>query len=110
MSSEINPYDIKRFIEDAKNISKGEIIILAQKEVIKVRRCSYFRKGAVKAREQGSLDYAELLKGLIAFLNSESRPMGISDSDFMLFRPLCEVLVQRKQLHPEIIKLFNNTA
>ncbi len=110
MSSEINPYDIRRFIEHVKDKSKGEIFILAWKEVIEAERRSVFRKGAVKAREQGSLQYAELLKGLIAFLNSESRPMEISDSDFMLFRPLCEALVQKKLLNPEIIELFDNSA
>jgi len=104
---EINPYNIERFIERVKDKTKGEINFLAREEARKAEGDSAFRKGAPKARAQGSLKYAELLKALIAFVSSEQRPMNISDQDFVLFHPLCKCLVDQGVFKPEALKLFN---
>jgi len=104
----VRPYDISTFIVQVQDKDKGEIIYMARREVAEVRKRSFSVKGAVKARKQGSIEYAELLKGLIFFLSSEMKPLGVSDWDFRLFRPLCEKLVKKGQLKSETLELFED--
>jgi len=50
--------------------------------------------------------YEQLLRAFIFFLRNGKKPAAISLSDFRLFRPLVERLVNRGQLETSILDLF----
>ena len=47
------------------------------------------------------------LSGLLYFLENKQRPAGISDINFTEFKPICESLVKKGQMEPEVLKLFD---
>lgn len=99
-------YNIGDFIEKVKVKNLPEIIFEAQDEVYQAEIGTSGVKGAVAKRNAGALEYANDLKGLIFFLNSGIKPFGVSESVFFSFKPICENLVRKKQLKPEILELF----
>jgi hypothetical protein len=100
-------FKIREFVEAAKEKLPGEIVALAKQEIFETEKRSVFTKGAIQARAQGSLKYAELLKALIAFVNSGQKPMGVEYEDFLLFRPICEHLTKRGWFPQEVLKTFD---
>jgi hypothetical protein len=48
--------------------------------------------------------------GLLFFLRSGIKPLGVSDDDFQLFAPVCEALVGKGQLEPKIMDAFKKDS
>ena len=53
-------------------------------------------------------DYVETLRGFVYFLKYQQKPYGIREEHFQIFRSVCEILVAKKQLSPDILKMFNS--
>jgi len=99
-------YKIEKFIEAVKDKDYIEILRLAEREVnYAERKMAPHVKGAVKARQEGGR-YVAVLKGFLFFMRYGIKPYGVSDTDFELFRPVCESLVQKKQFKPSIMNFF----
>jgi hypothetical protein len=71
-------YDQGDFIQRAIGRDYAEIIAMAQGEATAAERGTSGVKGAVHKREAGALTYAAFLKGVIFFLQSGTRPSGLS--------------------------------
>ncbi len=102
-----NAYDFQRFIESVKDLDYHEIILAAQRRCHELEAISYGVKGAVRAREMGSTEVAEQLKGLLFWLRTMQKPAGLSDGHFASLRGLCENLVRKEQLKPEALNIFD---
>jgi len=96
-------FDLHEFVDAVKDKGRLEIISIAQREVYLAEGRSFSVKGAVRNRTNGSTRYAANLKGLIFLLTTEETPANAS---ILPFRSICESLVQRKQLKPDIMRLF----
>ena len=102
------PYDINNFIERIKDMDYTQILVEAQQEVYRAESGTSGVKGAIKKREAGALRYAAEVKGLIFFLNSGTKPMGVNNHIFYSFKQIVQNLVNKKQLKPEALEVFRN--
>ena len=105
------------FIKAVQDKEYPEIIRMATEEVMAVERLPHGRKPKVGDRPMEAQawenrkwaigEYNRFVRAFLFFMrNPIIRPDGIDDSDFQLFRPVCENLVQKKQLSPEVMNLF----
>lgn len=99
-------YSFREFLDAMIGRDYYEILVTADQECAAAERRSYGVKGAVKAREMGSTDYAAALKRFLFFMRCGVRAGGIPDDEFAMYRPVCESLVQTKQFKPSVLTLF----
>jgi hypothetical protein len=103
-----NPYDFRPFIDSVKEMDYLDIIKAAERRCYELESISYGQKGAVRAREMGSTRLAEQLKGLLFWLRTMQKPLGLSDGDFASLRVICDNLVRKQQFKPEALDIFAN--
>ena len=53
-------------------------------------------------------NYFDALKGFIYFMRYKQKPYRIKEENFQMFRSVCENLVAKKQLLPDILKVFDS--
>jgi hypothetical protein len=105
------------FIKAVQDKERQEIIRIATEEVMAVERLPLGRKPKVGDRPMEAQawenrkwaigEYNKFVRAFLFFMrNPVIRPAGIDDWDFQLFRPVCEKLVQKKQLSPQVLDLF----
>lgn len=109
-------FDNRKFIEAIQDEEYPEIIRLAQQEAIEADGLSFGQKPEVKDkpmeaqawenRKWACQQYREFIGAFVFFIRSRIKPDGIDDSDFQLFRPVCENLVQKGQCRPEVMDYF----
>lgn len=99
-------FNFREFIIEIQEKNYWDIISLAEKEAYDAEAVSSGIKGSKEARKRGSANYAHLLKKFIFFMKRGIKPAGIYDWDFMLFRSVCEKLVEKGQLEHKILELF----
>ena len=109
--------DKRRFIEAVENKDYVEIIRMAEQEANAADNLPYGRKPKVKDspmeaqawknRKWAIQEYSKFLRDFLFFMrNPTIKPDGISDRDFQSLRPVCENLVKRGQLKPEVMNFF----
>ncbi len=99
-------YDIDKFIDKLEGKDYFEVLPMIEGECARVEKVSYNRKGAVKERQNGSINYTKQLKGLLYFLRYSEQPTGISKHDFLKFKKLAEVLVVNSGFNSKALDLF----
>ena len=107
----MQPYDFQVFLQTAINLNYSEIINKAEREAEGIDRGLYpgrGRSGISKEYHDPAVYYRKLLGGFLFFLRQGIKPDGISDSVFASFRPVIERLVEKGELRPEILSLFND--
>jgi len=103
-------FDIGAFVDRVKEFDRLQIVAAAREEIARAEALSFRRKGAVRAREEGSTQYAEILKGLVWFLEQGTKPFGVPPADFRRFRPICEALIEKQQMDAAALKLFESAT
>lgn len=71
------------------------------------------RRGALSSAELPwlqSRSYRDEVGLLLDWLNNRNRPFGISDSDLLRFRPICENFIARKQLLVSAFEVFDQQS
>ena len=99
ISSEFN---FSEFISAINDEDKQEILRLSESEAYNAEKIS-----ELKGYGQ---DYVDALRGFIYFLRYHQKPFGINEEHFQMFRSVCDKLVAKKQLPPEMLKMFDNYA
>jgi hypothetical protein len=82
---------------------KGEILefcVLEYKSAEKLRCSSKFR-------EYLNSDYVSIIKGLHWLLQNGGKLGGVCDRDFQLFLPIVKNLIEKGQMEPEFLVLFD---
>ncbi len=100
-------YDKNRFLDRVSDLSLGEILEAAAKEARNVESELYNVKGAKARRDEGGGEYARFLKGVLFFLSRRIPPDGLSDDEFGMLRPLCENVVKKGAMNPDVLELFD---
>ena len=107
----------REFIEAVQNKDYPEIILIANQEVTEAERLSYGPRPKAKDRPTElqtwknrkwiCQEYVNFLRGFLFFMRCGSiKPGSVSDGDFQLFRPVCQNLVNKGQLKPDVMNFF----
>jgi hypothetical protein len=99
-------YDFKQFLDSIKDKNYDEIIHLAEQEIYYLEPLLARVKGSVERRRRGGGKYVAQLEQFLFFMKNGIKPGGVSDEDFLLFRPVCENLVRRGIFKPTILDFF----
>jgi len=97
ISSEFN---FAEFINSIEDKDRTDILRLAESEGKEAEKISQ-----IKGYGQ---DYVEGVREFLHFMRYGQKPFGIEDKHFEMFRSVCEKLVAKKQLLPEVLKLFDS--
>ena len=101
-------YSFSVFVESIKNKHPLEILRTANNEIQAVKRASFGRKGAVKTRAAGSIDYVAAIRALMFYVQNAGlvRPGSLSYEQFLILRPLCEAQVDSGMFSEKARALF----
>ena len=99
-------YNFKEFLDAMIGKDYVEIVVAANQECDAAERRSYSVRGAPRAREMGSTQYAASLKAFIFFMQSGIQPSSADNWEFAMYRPICEALVEKKQFKPTVLEMF----
>lgn len=86
------------FIDSIKNRNKHIILSLAESEAKEAEKNSEMTKCGN--------DYVDAIWGLIYFLRYYQKPDGIKEEHLQLYRVVCENLVAKKQLSPDVLEML----
>jgi hypothetical protein len=91
-------YDLADFLNQVKDLPYLDIRSAAEQTVDRVEAISFGRKGAVKARQQGSTRFAQELKEFLFYLNTGTKPFTVSGRNWHLYRIILVALVGRGEI------------
>jgi hypothetical protein len=93
-------FDIVDFISSVKDKNKYDIIRLAESEAKEAEKIS-------ETKGYGQ-NYVEDLRVFDYFMRYGQKPEGINGEHFKMFRSICEKLVAKKQLPPDVLNMFDS--
>jgi hypothetical protein len=100
-------FQLSDFIEMVKDEDYEVIIRLTKRELFELDRyLESGRKGVGKRRQSGALGYRDEVDKFLFFMESGTKPSGISTPVFRSFRPVCENLVKKGRMAPAVLELF----
>lgn len=103
----MNLYDFSTFLEKIKDLDRHEMIRVANEHCRILEEASFGVKGAVKRRQEGSVEFVAKLKELLFWLGNGIKPHSLREDEFQRLRPLCVNLIAKNQLKPEALEVFN---
>jgi hypothetical protein len=92
-------FNFLEFISAIKDRDKHDILRLAESEATEAEKIS-----EIKGYGQ---NYVEAVREFIYFLRYSQKPDGIKEEHFQMFQSVCEKLVAKKQLLPDVMKMFD---
>jgi len=102
-------YNFVNFIERVKDMDYQYIMNYGVREVAKMESTPCLNPGAEDNINMEKIKYSEQIKAFLLFMSQGIKPMGVSASDFRLYRIVVEYLVAKEQMKPETIEIFINT-
>ena len=93
-------FSFLEFINVVKDRDKPDVLRLAESEATEAEKVS-----EIKGYGQ---NYAEAVRGFIYLIRYCQKPYGIKEEYLQMSRSVCEKLVARKQLLPEILNMFDS--
>jgi hypothetical protein len=102
-------FEFSEFLSAMHGATFKEIITKGSQEIEWARGISIAVKGAVENRRRGSRKYALQVENFVGFVLTEKRPSGISDSEFLIYRPIVEELV-KQGWETSMLKLFDGLS
>lgn len=109
-----NEYSFEKFLETIKdeaikdeNPNPLKILLRASEEAGRAERLSSsITKGIDKATKMRIGYYKKRVGEFAFFMGHFIKPGSIDDCDFELYEPLCEILVKKGKLPPDVLDLF----
>ena len=93
-------FNFTEFINAVKDKDKPDILRLTESEATEAEKISQ-----IKGYGQ---NYVEAVREFLYFIRYGQKPDGLEEEYFQKFRTVCENLVAKKQLLPEVLKLFDS--
>ncbi len=100
-------YDFNDFLERMSKENHWDILKKAEQEGSNVERSSFGVKGCVDRRKRGSVEYSRKIGEFLFFMRNGIRPSSISDMDFLKYKKVLENLVDKDQMKPEVLLIFD---
>jgi hypothetical protein len=94
------PNDFDAFLNSVKYLDKEDILATAYK------RHKALDKSTTMYTLEFRLGLQNSISGLLYFLENKQRLAGMRDIDFIMLKPICESLIKKGQMEPEVIKIF----
>jgi len=92
--------DLAEFLIAIEGKDLHEIIRLTESEATEAEKIS-------QLKGHGEY-YVEALEGFAHIMRYGQKPLGITEEHLQAFRPVCQKLVAKKQLLPEVLALFDS--
>jgi hypothetical protein len=105
----MNEYSFDSFLERMSRENYLDIIKKAASEGEQLERSSSNTKGCVARRERGSLELSRKIGGFLFYMRNGIRPSGVSDDEFAKYRTVVQALVDKNQMNPEALRIFDAT-
>lgn len=105
----MNEYSFDNFLERMSREDYPDILRIAQNEGANLEKYSSNVKGCVERRKRGSLGLSEKIGGFLFFIRNGIKPSGVSDEEFNKYKIVVQALVDKKQMKPEALKIFDET-
>jgi len=103
-----NEYSFEKFLDAIKGEDLPKIQILASEEAGMAERLSSSgTRGIDKATKLRIGHYKKRVGEFAFFMSHSIKPGSVDEEDFKLYRPICEILVEKGQLLPDVLKHFN---
>ncbi len=99
-------YDPIAWMQSQVGHDVGEIILEARHDIADSEWGTSRVKGAVAKGEAGAVDFAISLKRLVFFLESKTKPSGVTNSEWMLMRDIIQELVDKGRLNADTLDVF----
>jgi hypothetical protein len=99
--------DFDNFIDRMSRLSYEEILREADRAAGATERSVKRIRTVVERRQSGGRKYVERIGAFLYFMRFQSRPSGASDSDFLKYRRVIEALVNRGEMEPEALRVFD---
>ncbi len=92
--------DFDAFLNSVKYLDKEDILATAYK------RHKALDKSTTMYTLEFRIGLQNSISGLLYFLENKQRLAGMRDVDFVMLKPICENLIKKGQMEPEVIKIF----
>ncbi len=92
-------FDFAEFVNAMQDGDLHDILRLSESEATEAQKVS-----ELKGYGQ---DYADAVRAFVHLIRYGQKPVGIDEERFQTCRPVCERLVDRQQLLPHILGLFD---
>lgn len=99
-------YDFDRFLEKMAALDYFKLLKEAEHEAELVDDSTRKVSGAAKNRADGAVEYVIKIGAFLYFMKHFQRPSNTPDEDFKKYRKVVEVLVEKEQLKPEVMRWF----
>lgn len=100
-------YNIREFLTTMVGKEYYQILSDSEQEIRIAEARSYSVRGAPEHRKRGSTKYASQIKSFLYFMRFATRPGSASDSEFAMYKPVCESLVDQGLFDPKILDRFH---
>lgn len=94
------------FIDRMARLGYEEILREADREAGSAERSTRRIRSVVKRKQSGGREYVERIGSFLYFMRFGARPSGARDSDFLKYRRVVEALVERGEMEPAALRLF----
>ncbi|HET6459517.1 MAG TPA: hypothetical protein VFG29_01900 [Syntrophales bacterium] len=102
-------YDFAEFVERIKDLPYREMLRTTQQTLVQAENQSHGSKGAIRARQRGSLAFADAVGEFLFFLRVGSKPANVGELYWPLYRKPVENLVRKGEMLPSVLSLFEDT-
>ena len=99
-------YDFAEFIEQVKDLPYREMLRMTEQTLAQAENQSRGSRAAARARQQGSLAFADAVGEFLCFLRQGIKPSNVREFDWPLYRKPVERLIQQGQMLPSVLSLF----
>jgi hypothetical protein len=104
------PYDFEKFLDRMIGKSYPEILIEAEREADGVERTLTRVRGARERREMGGGQYVAKIGQFLFFMRHGIKPGGVDEFDFGSYRRVVASLVDRGEMKPSALEIFDEKA
>jgi hypothetical protein len=105
MTSDV--YSFEKFLDSIKDKDLPEIQLIASREAeIAERLSSSSTRGIAKAGKKAIGYYNKQVGEFAFFMKSGIKPGSVDESDFKLYKPICEILVKKGQFRSDVLNHF----
>jgi hypothetical protein len=92
--------DFDTFLNSVKYLDKEDILATAYK------RHKALDKSTTMYTLEFRLNLQNCISGLLYFLENGQRPQGLNDINFLKLKPICENLIKKGQMGPQVLEIF----
>jgi hypothetical protein len=93
--------DFDAFLNSVKYLDKEDILATAYK------RHKALDKSTTMYTMEARHSFQDAISGLLYFLENKQRLAGMTDFNFAQLKPICENLIKKGEMEPEVIKIFD---